>query len=153
MEWCLYHPRYGYYQSGRTRIGREGDYYTSSCVHPLFGGMIAKQLIQMAEILGEETFEVIEMGGANGSLCQDILHWAREKEPFFYRRMKYTLLETSLPFLNRRKNSMNGRRKERSLGWTRRNSQMEGFKGWGAFSPMNSWTLFRSIASFLTRGD
>ena len=106
MEWCLYHPRYGYYQSGRTRIGREGDYYTSACVHPLFGGMIAKQLIQMAEVLGEETFEVIEMGGAKGYLCQDILHWAREKEPFFYRQMKYTLLETSLPFLEEQKESL-----------------------------------------------
>jgi SAM-dependent MidA family methyltransferase len=117
MEWCLYHPRYGYYQSGRTPIGREGDYYTSSCVHPLFGGMVAKQLIQMAEILGEETFEVIEMGGAKGYLCQDILHWAREKEPFFYRRMKYTLLETSLPFLEEQKERLHGWEKEGKVSW------------------------------------
>jgi SAM-dependent MidA family methyltransferase len=117
MEWCLYHPRYGYYQSGGTRIGREGDYYTSACVHPLFGGMIAKQLIQMAQILGEETFEVIEMGGAKGFLCQDILHWAREKEPFFYRRMKVTLLETSLPFLEEQKERLHGWEKEGKVSW------------------------------------
>ncbi len=27
-----------------TKIGKEGDYYTSPCVHPLFGYLIAKQL-------------------------------------------------------------------------------------------------------------
>jgi SAM-dependent MidA family methyltransferase len=34
MEWCLYHPEYGYYQRERMPIGRDGDYYTSPCVHP-----------------------------------------------------------------------------------------------------------------------
>jgi SAM-dependent MidA family methyltransferase len=41
MEWCLYHPEYGYYQWEGIRIGKDGDYYTSPCVHPLFGGMVA----------------------------------------------------------------------------------------------------------------
>ncbi len=50
MDWCLYHPSYGYYASEPTKIGKDGDYYTSSCVHPLFGHLIAKQLVQMAEI-------------------------------------------------------------------------------------------------------
>jgi SAM-dependent MidA family methyltransferase len=68
MDWCLYHPSYGYYASERTKIGKDGDYYTSTCVHPLFGHLIAKQLIQMAEILGGETFDVIEMGGERVSL-------------------------------------------------------------------------------------
>ena len=73
MEWCLYHPDYGYYQSGRAKIGRDGDYYTSSSVHPLFGHLIAKQLSQMAQILGDEPFDVVEMGGGRGFLCKDIL--------------------------------------------------------------------------------
>ncbi|OGP73654.1 MAG: hypothetical protein A2W09_09105 [Deltaproteobacteria bacterium RBG_16_50_11] len=117
MEWCLYHPRYGYYRSGGTRIGREGDYYTSPCVHPLFGGMIAKQLVQMARISREETFEVVEMGGARGYLCQDILNWSREKEPFFYRQLKYTLLETSPLFLEEQKKRLYGWEKEGKVFW------------------------------------
>ena len=52
MEWCLYHPEYGYYRQKEQEIGKDGDYYTSPCVHPLFGDLIAKQLLQMAEILG-----------------------------------------------------------------------------------------------------
>lgn len=48
MEWCLYHPEYGYYQSKEVTIGAQGDYYTSPSVSPLFGHLIAKQLSQMA---------------------------------------------------------------------------------------------------------
>ena len=99
MEWCLYHPDFGYYQTEGAKIGKEGDYYTSSCVHPLFGYLIAKQLSQMAEILGGEAFDVIEMGGGRGFLCKDILHWAREKAPSFYHRLRYTLIETAPHFL------------------------------------------------------
>ena len=29
MEWCLYHPDFGYYQTEGEKIGKEGDYYTS----------------------------------------------------------------------------------------------------------------------------
>ena len=28
MDWCLYHPEYGYYRSEKTSIGKDGDYYT-----------------------------------------------------------------------------------------------------------------------------
>src|SRR4030042_146477 len=81
MDWCLYHPEYGYYRSEKTRIGRDGDYYTSPCVHPIFGHLIAIQLFQMAEILGKETFDVVEMGGGRGFLCMDILDWAKKSSP------------------------------------------------------------------------
>ncbi|PIV21136.1 MAG: hypothetical protein COS40_08880, partial [Deltaproteobacteria bacterium CG03_land_8_20_14_0_80_45_14] len=27
MEWCLYHPEYGYYRLERASIGRDGDFY------------------------------------------------------------------------------------------------------------------------------
>jgi len=51
MEWCLYHPRQGYYRTEGVKIGAGGDYYSSPSVHPLFGYLIAKQLLQMSEIL------------------------------------------------------------------------------------------------------
>jgi SAM-dependent MidA family methyltransferase len=61
MDWCLYHPEYGYYRSEGTTLGKEGDFYTSPSVHPLFGYLIAKQLQQMAEILGGPVFDIVEM--------------------------------------------------------------------------------------------
>lgn len=96
MEWCLYHETYGYYQSHQTRIGKEGDYYTGPCVHPLFGAMIAKQICQMIEILGEDRFEIVEMGGAQGYLCEDILQWMKTRRPDCYALTTYYLVERSV---------------------------------------------------------
>jgi SAM-dependent MidA family methyltransferase len=98
MEWCLYHPECGYYRSERMGIGRDGDFYTSPCVHPLFGGLIAKQLSQMSEQLGGKTFDVVEQGGDRGFLCEDVLQWAKKNSPVFYQRLRYHLIETS-PYL------------------------------------------------------
>lgn len=98
MDWCLYHPEYGYYRSKGVKIGKQGDYYTSSCVSPLFGHLIAKQLLQMAELLRGESFDVVEMGGGRGFLCEDILDWAKQNSPSFYRQLRYHLVETSGPF-------------------------------------------------------
>jgi SAM-dependent MidA family methyltransferase len=117
MEWCLYHPGYGYYSSERTKIGRDGDYYTSPCVHPLFGHLIAKQLFQMATILGGETFDVIEMGGGRGFLCGDILDWSKKNTPLFYDRLKYHLLETAPLFLKEQRERFSEQEKQGKVFW------------------------------------
>ncbi|MGB9627693.1 MAG: class I SAM-dependent methyltransferase [Thermodesulfobacteriota bacterium] len=117
MEWCLYHPQYGYYRSQRKKIGREGDFYTSPCVSPLFGGMIARQLLQMAEILGEKTFEVVEMGGGRGLLCEDILKWAKEQAPEFYQHLTYSLIETAPPFLREQRERLSEYQQEGKVSW------------------------------------
>jgi SAM-dependent MidA family methyltransferase len=117
MEWCLYHPEFGYYRSGKPRIGKNGDYYTSSCVHPLFGGMIAKQLSQMADLLGGETFDVVEMGGGSGLLCEDILNWSRRNRPAFYGFLKYYLLESSPHFLKEQKERLSEHENEGKVYW------------------------------------
>jgi len=117
MEWCLYHPAYGYYSSERTKIGRDGDYYTSPCVHPLFGYLIAKQLFQMATILGGEKFDVIEMGGGRGFLCGDILDWSKKSAPLFYDRLNYHLFETAPLFLKEQRERLSEQEKEGKIFW------------------------------------
>jgi SAM-dependent MidA family methyltransferase len=117
MEWCLYHPEYGYYQSERPKIGRDGDYYTSPCVHPLYGGLIAKQLSQMSEQLEGETFEVVEMGGGRGFLCEDVLQWARKDFSAFYKRLRYHLIETAPSFLKEQRERLSEYKKEGKIFW------------------------------------
>src|SRR5208337_134641 len=95
MEHCLYHPRHGYYASGRGSRGREGDYYTSPTVHPIFGALIGRQVAQMWRILGGGAFEVVEMGGGEGYLCLDILNYVQQEEPQFYDLLSYRLVEIS----------------------------------------------------------
>ena len=117
MDWCLYHPSYGYYASERTKIGKDGDYYTSSCVHPLFGHLIAKQLVQMAGILGGKAFDVIEMGGGRGFLCEDILDWSKRNSLSFYGRLRYHLIETAPHFLKEQKERLTIWEEEGKVFW------------------------------------
>jgi SAM-dependent MidA family methyltransferase len=95
MDWCLYHPVYGYYRSGAARIGKDGDFYTGPCVHPVFGFLVARQLCQMHQILGGETFTILEAGAGRGFLCADILAWIRKHDPECYRRLNYIIVELS----------------------------------------------------------
>jgi SAM-dependent MidA family methyltransferase len=95
MAACLYHPRYGYYMTPRERIGKHGDFFTSSSVHALFGRLIARQLAQMAEHLGGATFQVVEQGAGEGHLALDILDALAKDVPELYARLGYTLVEVS----------------------------------------------------------
>src|SRR4030066_156523 len=112
MEWCLYHPEYGYYQTKGTRIGKEGDYYTSPSVNPLFGHLIGKQLFQMAEFLGAENFDVVEMGAGSGFLCEDILDWAKKNSPAFYQRLRYHLIEIAPLFSKEQRERLTEKERE-----------------------------------------
>lgn len=95
MEQCLYHPDYGYYTSARTRIGKDGDFFTSSSVHSLFGRLISRQLEQMWQLLGRGEFTIAEQGAGEGHLCLDILDALAEEAPEFYRQLRYRIVEIS----------------------------------------------------------
>jgi SAM-dependent MidA family methyltransferase len=62
MEMALYYPGKGYYANGKTRIGKSGDFYTSSDLTPAFGWAIGRQLEEMWEKLGRKNFTVVEYG-------------------------------------------------------------------------------------------
>ena len=49
MEAALYDPDFGYYMTAGPRIGREGDYYTSLDVHPIFAALVGRQVAQAAD--------------------------------------------------------------------------------------------------------
>ena len=95
MAQALYHPQYGYYMAPRDRIGKSGDFFTSSSVNALFGRLVARQLAQMADVLESETFQIVEQGGGEGHLALDILDALAEEEPALYARLTYTLVEVS----------------------------------------------------------
>ena len=73
MEEALYHPQFGYYTSARNPIGREGDFYTSSDLDPIFGKLLARKFTQMASTLGvpADAFTIVELGAGRGLLARD----------------------------------------------------------------------------------
>lgn len=93
MAACLYHPRHGYYMTPRERIGKAGDFFTSTSVHAVFGRLVARQLMQMSELLGGDVFQVVEQGAGEGHLALDILDTLAAEAPELYARLSYTLVE------------------------------------------------------------
>lgn len=87
MGLALYHPEYGYYTSGKEKIGKKGDYYTSSDVHPVFGELIARQMEQMWRLMGSGQFTVVEIGAGKGWLCHDIINFVKKNSLNSLRRL------------------------------------------------------------------
>ncbi|WP_395716955.1 class I SAM-dependent methyltransferase [Prosthecobacter sp.] len=74
MELALYHPEHGYYGAGPRKLGRQGDFFTSVSVGPLFGKLLAMRALQEWQALGEpEDFTIIEQGAHDGQLAEDVL--------------------------------------------------------------------------------
>ena len=100
MELALYHPTYGYYMrtgqdDSARRIGWDGDFYTSSDVHAVFGRLLGRQLQQVDQVLGYPTpFTIVEMGPGKGTLAQDILQ-SLSADASLLSRLRYVLVERS----------------------------------------------------------
>src|SRR5512137_1800194 len=75
MAACLYEPGLGYYTSPGRKVGAEGDFYTSSNVHEVFGRLIGREISRMWEVMGHPSaFQIVEVGAGNGRLACDILN-------------------------------------------------------------------------------
>jgi SAM-dependent MidA family methyltransferase len=94
MEMALYYPGEGYYTSGRQKIGKSGDYYTSAYLTGLFGEMLAVQLEEMWQALGRQPFTIVEYGAGTGLLCRDILRRLKENKEM-YEDLRYYIIEKS----------------------------------------------------------
>ncbi len=115
MELVLYHPEYGYYTSKKEKIGKKGDYYTSSDVHSVFGGLIARQLEQMWRLLGSGRYTIVELGAGKGWLCYDILNFIRTELPEFFEKIDYKIVEISRNLIERQSNTLKGL--EEKVSW------------------------------------
>jgi len=94
MTACLYEPGLGYYTSPGRKVGAEGDFYTSSNVHRVFGRLIAREIIRMWQSLGEPAdFQIVEAGAGSGRLAADIMDAVAELAPEFYRTVTCRLIE------------------------------------------------------------
>lgn len=103
MEMALYYPGLGYYMKETANIGRSGDFYTSSHLHPIFGAMLGRQMEEMWEVMGRPAdFRVVEMGAGMGYLAKDMLGYLKtsavssqksEVKESFFRHLTYVMVE------------------------------------------------------------
>ena len=100
MELALYHPQFGYYMRppdpGTERIGWDGDFYTSSDVHPILGQALARQAAQVDALLGcPDPFMIVEMGPGKGLLAKHLLSHCQLLSESLAQRLRYVLIECS----------------------------------------------------------
>lgn len=92
MEMALYDPEHGYYATEKVRIGREGDFYTGSHLHPAFASMIGRQIGEMWEFMGRPAdFKIVEIAPGAGYMCKDMLNFLKGEQ--FFSSLRYCLVE------------------------------------------------------------
>lgn len=96
MEWALYDKDYGYYMKDKIKVGKEGDFYTSSTIHPIFAKLFGKVFIEIVE-KENLPFWLCEFGAGNGSFAKDVLEEIKMLSPTLFSDMKYIIVESS-PF-------------------------------------------------------
>ncbi len=98
IDLALYHPEHGYYATAAQRSGRAGDFYTSVDVGPLYGELVAAQVVEMWQVMGRpERFDLVEAAAGNGRLARDVLDAALAEAPAFHAAVRLHLVETSAP--------------------------------------------------------
>jgi SAM-dependent MidA family methyltransferase len=94
MEAALFDADLGYYASGKAKIGRAGDFFTSVSVGALYGRLLAFQIHEVFQRLAcTGDFTIIEQGGNDGRLACDILDALRSDHPAVYQQIRYLLVE------------------------------------------------------------
>ena len=74
MDLALYDPDGGYYRATEARPGRGGDFLTAPELHPIFGEMLARGIVEIWERLGRPApFVIREHGAGEGALAVSIL--------------------------------------------------------------------------------
>lgn len=123
MELALYHPQWGYYTRG-AGIGREGDFYTSPHVHPIFGWTLARYALLLLEetLQRQDRAVVLELGPGEGYLARDALDYWRQEAPEVHRRIRYLLYERS-PEMIRRQQALLA---DHPAGWIQRFEEARG---------------------------
>lgn len=104
MDMALYHPELGYYSKPDIVIGRQGDFYTSPHLHPVFGAMIANQLIEMWEVMGRPPeFYTVETGSGAGYLSRDIFDYLNRRPHDLLNSLKHLIVEPFSHFEKRQR--------------------------------------------------
>ena len=97
MDTCLYAPEVGYYTSDRIKIGKDGDFYTSSNIGSVMGEMLAQSIIRIVHDRAsqEQSLLLIEWGGGTGRLAAQVLDELKATNESLYEKTSYYTAEKS----------------------------------------------------------
>ncbi|MBU9724202.1 MULTISPECIES: class I SAM-dependent methyltransferase [Bacillaceae] len=94
MDTALYDKEIGYYMKTNRKLGKEGDFYTSNHVHPVFPKTCARFF---ADVIQKEGLDpsICEWGAGDGRFAKSALTYFKEKEEALFENMHYLIIEAS----------------------------------------------------------
>ncbi|WP_096201231.1 class I SAM-dependent methyltransferase [Bacillus sp. FJAT-45350] len=96
IEKALYDEEQGYYMTDRKKLGKEGDFYTSATLHPIFAKVFVQTFLDIIE-KENMTYTICEIGGGDGRFAKAFLEEWEELSPTTFKDGNYLLIEES-PF-------------------------------------------------------
>ncbi|SDW87397.1 class I SAM-dependent methyltransferase [Paenibacillus sp. CF384] len=73
MAICLYDEKEGYYRSGDVRVGKKGDFYTSSAIGSIMGEKLASCAAELANCQKDSVVRFAEWGAGTGLLSEQMI--------------------------------------------------------------------------------
>lgn len=99
MACALYEPGLGYYARSARQVGRQGDFFTSVSVGPLFGELLARRFLrEWREAGAPPRWRIIECGAHDGRLAADLLGAIQRLDARAFSALEYAIPEP-LPLL------------------------------------------------------
>lgn len=97
MQSCLYDPEHGYYIRQRDKIGKAGDFYTSSAIGGFMGEMLAAYVCKVILENGWTGREVTltEWGGGTGQLAEQMIRGLKQADPKLHSDLRFQVVEES----------------------------------------------------------
>jgi SAM-dependent MidA family methyltransferase len=91
---ALYDTQRGYYAKSGSQVGRDGDFYTSVSVGPMFGKLLARRFATGWDEAGNPgAWRILEIGAHDGKLAADILLEIRKIRPDAWETLEYAIPE------------------------------------------------------------
>jgi SAM-dependent MidA family methyltransferase len=84
MEVALYHPVAGYYTSGKSRVGKGGDYVTAPTLSPAFPFALAELFREFVRRHEGALCSFVDIGCGDGSLVRGVARQIDEKNVRFF---------------------------------------------------------------------
>lgn len=94
MNTALYDTEMGYYTNEETKLGKEGDFYTSNHVHPVFShahGRFFADLFDSSDL--HRT--IIETGSGDGRFALEVLTYLEQHHERIFNDISYYVIEAS----------------------------------------------------------
>lgn len=104
MNAVLYHQEKGYYMRDEEKIGKKGDFITSSNISSTFGKLFATLFHKLIALEKMAPF-ICEIGGGNGRFAKAVLDELETTYYDTYQRITYLIIETS-PYHQRKQQEL-----------------------------------------------